>query len=208
MAARKGTASGLQHWVHVTQIVQGTATAIALLLGAWWFLEQRQTFPHAQLTQTVNVVPVGKGLIAVEVEVQLQNSGKRLLHLTHATVKLQQVTADYYGYSDLAELNGGPYWTAKRPSGGADLRQFNQGELRWPVVKQYDDQIDYRIEPGETDMLVFTFLMTCPDDIHTVRVASDIMKPARHGEEGFAWKTRAFADVTDACSGKERSHEA
>ena len=206
MAAKKEPHSRLERWHLGLQIVQAAATAIALALGAWWFIEQRQTYPHAQLSQTVNVVPVAKGLIAVEVQVQFQNTGKLLIKLTHATVKLQTVAADPYGYPDLAQKNGEDYWKAKRPVQTPDLRQFNQAELRWPLLKQFDDKIDHRIEPGETDVLVFTFLVPCDQDLHMVRVASDIQKPAKGDETNFAWKTRAFADVTNACSGKGPSN--
>jgi hypothetical protein len=206
MAAKKEPHSRLERWHLGLQIVQAAATAIALALGAWWFIEQRQTYPHAQLTQTVNVVPVAKGLIAVEVEVQFQNTGKLLIKLTRATVKVQNVTADPYGYTELATKNGGDYWKAERPVETPDPRQFNQGELRWPLLKQFDDDtIDYRVEPGETDVLVFTFLLTCDEDLHMVRVASDIHKP-KEGKVDFAWKTRAFADVSNACSGKGPSN--
>jgi hypothetical protein len=207
MPAKKEPASRLQRWVHRLQIIQGAATAVALGLGAWWFMEQRQTFAHAQLTQTVNVVPVAKGLIAIEVQVQFQNTGKVRILLTHATVKLQNVTAEPYGYAELAMRNAADYWNAKRPVDTPDLRQFNQAELRWPVLKQFDDdKIDYRVEPGETDVLVFTFLLTCDQELHVVRIASDMHKPAKGGQIDYAWKSRAFADVTNACSGKGPSN--
>jgi hypothetical protein len=209
----------LQRMLQTVQLFQGAATAVALLAGAWWFMEQRQTYPHAQLEQTVEVVPVAKGLVAVEVRVQFSNTGKLLIHLTHATVKLQQVTADYYDYPKLALETGDAYWLAKRPAQPGqppmkDPRQFNQGELRWPVLNQFDGRIEHLVEPGETDVLVFTFLTPCLADpadpasaLHMVRVASDIHKPARNNKNDFAWKTRAFADVSAACQGKGPEHE-
>jgi hypothetical protein len=198
----------LEKWLQFTQLAQGIATAIALVAGAIWFMEQRQTYPHAQVQQSVEAVSVGRGLVAVEVQVQFQNSGKLLIHLTHATVKLQNVTPDPYDYAALAEENGDSYWKARRPVPTPDPRQFNQGELRWPVLKQYDGPIDHVIEPGETDLLVFTFLVPCQSDpsdkateLHEVRVASDIHKPVGHGKD-LAWKARAFADVSAACRKK------
>jgi len=196
----------LEQWGRVAQIAQGTATAVALLAGAWWFIEQRQTFPHAKVEQAVDIVPVAKGLISVEAQVRFENTGKLMIRLTHATVKLQNVAADPYGYAVLAEDNGPSYWTATRPISTPDPRQFNEGELRWPLLKQFDGPIDHVVEPGETDVLVFTFLLPCrPDknaaELRMVRVASDIHKPAE-GTIDFAWKARAFADVSEACNEK------
>lgn len=197
---------------HVAAIVQALATTVALGLGAWWFIEQRQTYPHAHLEQTVQVVPVGHGTIAVEIEAQFQNSGKMLIHLTRANVKLQNVSEKPYDYDALAQQNEAAYWKALRPVATPSRGQFTEGELRWPVIKQYLGPIDHLIEPGETDLIVFTFLLSCqtvatdkPTKPHFVRVASDVLRPKGSGPVNFAWKARSFVDVSSACGGKGES---
>jgi hypothetical protein len=194
---------------HVAGIIQAVATTIALGLGAWWFVEQRQTYPHGQVKQVVDVHRVGTAAIAVEAQVSFENTGKRLIHLESANIKLQDVSPEPYGYEELASQDGVAYWNAKRPVQTPDPRQFNQGELRWPLIKQFDQSIDHRVEPGETDVLVFTFLVPCSTGegrsvrkLGVLRVASDIHKPRTEEEHGFAWKARTFVDVTAACKGK------
>jgi len=195
----------LERWGHIAGIVQAAATTAALVLGAWWFLEQRQTYPHAEIQQTVDVVPIQAGLIAVEVQIQFENIGKRRIHLTSARIKLQSVSGEPYDYPFLATLDGAAYWRATRPV-GPNPEHFNQGELRWPLLKQYDGAIDYRVEPGEKDTLVFTFLLQCAPNpgrpLGKLRVASDILKPDESGDRGFAWKARTFVDASDACKRK------
>ena len=199
----------LERWGQVASIIQATAATIALVVGAWWFFEQRETFPHAQLEQTLQVVPVKRGLIAVEAHVQFANKGMTRIELTHANVKLQNVSDQPYLYGDLAALRGPPYWAATRPGKTPDVPQFTEGELRWPVSNQFDGPIHHVIEPGETDILVFTFLLQCQSvasdrstKLHFVRVATDVTKPEGSGPKDFAWKARAFANVSPACSGK------
>ena len=197
----------LERWGHVAAICQAVATTIALLLGAWWFKEQRQTYPHAKLEQTVDVVPVREGVAAIEVRIQFENIGKRRIELKAARIMLQNVSGKTYDYPFLATLNGAAYWRATRPSDWQN-NQFNAGELRWPVLKQYDGAIDSRVEPGETDTLMFTFLVTCSrgdyrnaSRLRRLRIASDIIKPDSSGDKGFAWKARTFADVSKQCDG-------
>lgn len=153
-------------------------------------------------------MPVKRGLVAVEAHVQFDNKGMTRIDLHHANVKLQNVSDQPYGYGDLARQTGPAYWQANRPGKASD-RQFREGELRWPVINQFDDDIDHLIEPGETDILVFTFLVPCQSlatdtsmKRHFIRVASDVTKPAGSGPKDFAWKARSFADLSTACGGK------
>ena len=199
----------LQKCGHVAAFVQALATAAAFGVGAWWFLEQRQTYPRATLQQAVDVIRVDRNLIAVEVQARVENTGKKQIQLTHATIKLQEIWPKAYGYADLAKEDDATYWTASRPIETPDPRQFNEGELRWPLLRQFDGAIDHRVEPGETDVLMFTFLMPCTRGIGSearrlrlVRAASDIMRPEIGEERGFAWKARTFVDVSAACSKK------
>jgi len=200
----------LEYWGQVASIAQAIATTIALVLGAWWFREQREMYPHAQLEQTLQVVPVKPGLIAVEAHVQFDNKGMTRIDLTHANVKLQNVSEQPYQYSKLADLRGPPYWQATRPPQSSIAPQFSEGELRWPVWNQFDGPIDHLVEPGETDILVFTFVLPCrslttdkPSKPHFVRVSTDVLKPKDSGGKILAWKARSFADISNACRGKK-----
>lgn len=200
--------TGIEKAQHFFGIVQAIATTTAIIVGALWFYLQREIYPRAQVQQSVEVVPVDRGLVGVEVHVRFVNSGKQLIRLTRATVMFQVVTAKPYDYAKLAEQDEASYWDALRPGSKSD-RQFDQGELRWPTFKKFDGPIDYRIEPGETDVLVFTFLVPCsigtgPGAIpmHFVRVASDVHKPENAEDPGFAWKARTFTDLSTVCSKK------
>lgn len=199
--------SKLETSAAVAQIIESIVAALAFLLAGWWFLEQRQNYPRAVVTQSIDVISVEPGILAVEANVRLENAGKKLLKLRRARIRLQEVSGKPFEYADLARLEGDEYWKAVRPLDTPNRRQFHAGELRWPVLKIFDDQIDYRIEAGETDNLVFTFLVPCVRKIGsetrslgTLRVATDIFKPDSEEGKEFAWKARAFADVSKECA--------
>lgn len=196
----------LESSAHVAQIVQSIAATIALAGAGWWFIEQRETYPRADLTQAVEVVPIGSGVIAVEVYAKLHNNGEKLIKLHRARVKLQEISATPFQYDDLANLHGAEYWEAVRPMKMPDMRQFNAGELRWPVLKVFDGAVDHHVEPSETDLMVFTFLVPCVRSVgderralQTVRIATDILKPEKEEGQEFAWKARGFVDVSEEC---------
>ena len=190
---------------------QALLTLMALVTTAYWFFLERKGLPHADVTQSVQVVPLGNDLIAVEAHVQIKNIGQRLLRIDRINSRLQLVRADAYDYENLNRLANDDYWTAARPN--SDALQFHAGELRWPIFRQYRKSVDHRIEPGETDLIVVTFLMNCSLS-DQVRVASDVYNPAAANSagngseeseagEGIAWKTRSFADLSQACPQQE-----
>jgi len=186
------------------KIVEASAATIALIAGAVWFSEQHESYPRADLQQSVEVVPVQPDLVSVEVHTNFENTGKKPIHLSSAFVMLQNVAASPFGLRRLARLKGAAYWEALRPVKTPDPHQFHEGELRWPVLNEYDGPIDHDVEPGETDVLVFTFLLACRQDVGSaplnwVRVASEIEKPNNAEEKGFAWNARTFADLSSAC---------
>lgn len=191
----------------IAQILESIAALVALGAAAWWFFAQRENYPRADVSQTIQRVPVGPGLIALETNVGIKNAGKKLLKIERARVRVQQVAPNPFGYADLAKLSGDDYWRAVRPVPTPDSRQFNGGELRWPAIRVFDGRVNYEIEPGETDNMVITFLIPCASiprthsgDLHRLRIATDIFKPGSQPDEELAWKARAFVDVSRECA--------
>jgi len=220
----------LEKWDKRAQYAQALLTLLALLTTGYWFFLERKGKPHADVAQEVIAVPLDSGLVAVETHISITNLGQRLLLINKINSRLQLVRPDAYGYVTLDEKKGEEYWSAKRPNSPRSPEQFQAAELRWPVYRQYDDKVEHRIEPGETDLLVVTYLVSC-NLADWVRVATDVYKPkpvsfgkARDNEvavdqEGlqdsnqndateevedqeveFAWKARSFLKIRDVCA--------
>lgn len=193
----------------LAKYAQALLTLLALLVTGYWFFLERKGMPHADVSQEVSVVPVAEGLVAIEAHISVKNLGQRLLKIDRINSRLQLVRADAYGYEALDRARGDAYWDGVRPgkSGGA---QFHASELRWPIHRRFDDDVEHNIEPGETDLIVVTFLMDC-SMAKWVRVASDVYNPEGSDdlmsglesedeeEERFAWKTRSFVEVANVC---------
>jgi hypothetical protein len=206
MAQRKAQTGKLEISAQVAQIVESAAAVAAIGLAGWWFVEQRENYPRADLAQAVEVVPVEPGVVAIEANVSIKNTGKKLIKLHRARVRLQEVSGKPFDYKSLAQRDGSSYWQAIRPKQTPDRRQFHSAELRWPVLKIFDGDIDYHIEPGETDNMVVTFLVPChsklgaeQSELRNLRVATDVFKPNADEGKEFAWKARTFVNVTEEC---------
>lgn len=210
---------------NVAAIVESGAAVAALVLGGWWFLAQRENYSRIDLSQSAQVIPLGHGTIAIEAILNVKNAGMKQAKLHRARVRLQEASGWQFDYDQLAAMDGTKYWRALRPPITPDRRQFNAGELRWPSLKIFDGAIDSHIEPGETDTLIFTFLVPCRREVagqtrslHHLRLAADIFKPDDEQEDDadgqldqdsprnstqppkeFAWKARSFVDVTKEC---------
>lgn len=182
------------------QFLQALFTLLALILAGYWYFVERKGMPHADVSQTVNVMPVSNDIVAVEALVSVKNLGQRLLHIRRVQSYLQNIDANAYGYDDLVQLRGNDYWQAQRAGGG---RQFDAGELRWPVARRFDAAVDHRIEPGETDVITITFLVRC-SSVRQVRVATDVFRPRSASEPEWAWKARSIVPVCQECCAEER----
>jgi hypothetical protein len=179
------------------QNLQFVFTSLAIFLAGYWYFVERRGFPHANLSQRVLVLPLADGLVAVEAHVSLQNLGTTMFRVESAVVRLQAVEPTTYNYADLAALSGQDYWNAERPNPGPRRsNQFQDGELRWPVLNQYTRPVTHDVEAGETDLMVFTFVLRCPSHRY-VRVSTDVINPGH--EDPRAWKARSFVDLNSAC---------
>lgn len=182
------------------QFLQALFTILALTLAAYWYFVERRGLPHADVSQTVSVIPLGNDMIAVEALVSVKNLGERLLHIERVQSFLQYIEAGTYGYGDLAQLRGDDYWRAQRPGGDS---QFDAAELRWPVARRFVGPVDHPIEPGETDVITITFLLHCSSVRH-LRVATDVIRPGTGSEREMAWKARNIVAVCSQCCAQER----
>lgn len=207
----------LEKWDKRAQYAQALLTLLALLTTGYWFFLERKGMPHADVSQEIAVIPVSKGLVAVEVHVKITNLGQRLLEIDKINSRLQLVRPDAYDYVGLNKKKGEDYWLAERPGASKNSKQFHIAELRWPIYRQYRDEVKHRIEPGETDLLVVTFLMECRH-AKWVRVATDVYKPAENSlgkasgsadatvetledaDQNYAWKARSFVNARDICN--------
>ena len=209
---------------------QAFFTLLAFIATAYWFFVERKGMPHADVTQTIYVQPIADRLVAVEAHVNVKNLGERLLEVGWVYSRLQLSHHRSYDFAGLNAKDDDPYWDAvKTMKNGSTLPYFNAAELQWPTWRQFDRAVRHEIEPGESDLIVLTYVMSC-DDAPAVRVATDIFKPsdwfpsrpikaapkgspdqADPGQEeaarpepgAMAWKTRTFASLDEACSGDE-----
>jgi len=184
-------------WLETLQKI-GAVGAFAI--AAYWFFVERKAQPHADVTQTLEAVQVSPGLAAVEAHVSLKNLGSQLLVLKQARVALQLAQPGVYDYEALWARKGDDYWKAlKSPPGAQPNPYFDEAELRWFPIREYKGRIRHQIEPGETDLLVATFLVHCTARV--VRVATEIERETDWlNRTPMSWKARTFLNLHDACA--------
>jgi len=71
--------------------LQSAATIVALLVGAWWVLRRRRTYPRANFRHVVSHVPLNDDVFLVRVSVGIENIGDVLLRLEKSVGGIQQV---------------------------------------------------------------------------------------------------------------------
>ena len=204
----------LEKWDKRAKYAQALLTLLALLTTGYWFFLERRGMPHADVSQEVSVIPVTEGLVAVEAHVEISNLGQRLLRIDKVSSRLQLVRHERFDYDDLATKMKEDYWQAVRPRMKAEnSKQFHYAELRWPIYRKYEDEVEHRIEPGETDVFVVTYLASCKL-AKWVRVATDVHKPEKArllfwnndgqkdetGRKAFVYAARTFVNIAEVCN--------
>lgn len=108
MGARR--ANRIERWSYIAQIIESGAAVGALALAGWWFVEQRESYARADLSQSIAVVGLERGTVAVEATVSVKNAGNRLLRLHRARVRLQEASGTPFAYHNLSQVDGPQYW--------------------------------------------------------------------------------------------------
>lgn len=194
-----------------TKLTQTVLTTLALGLAGYWYLVERKGEPHADVTQTAEVVRLTDEIAAIEVQIAIKNLGSRLLRLKEGVIRLQQVSPPGFDAAALQALENEAYFDAAEFPGedAAEGGVFQNAELKWRRLNRFAGKLENEIEPGETDIVNATFLVRC--DVRTARIATQIKResPRIWGEDkGYWWKARTLVDVGKACAGALKKEEA
>ena len=186
--------------------LQAVLTATAILMAGYWYFVDRKGKPHAEVSEQLNVVPIGiEGAVGIEATITVKNIGEQLLQVRGVDIRLQSATMDADTTKKMLGM-GLNEWPSKWPSGEP---LFNEAEYQWPTMRWFNAPISHDVEPGESDVITATFIVPC--SAREVRVATSVEK----GASGIwlwkgptmNWKTRQFADTTVVCRNSEAKHE-
>jgi len=159
--------------------LQSVATIIALLVGAWWVLRRRRTYPRANFKHIVSHVPLDDDTYLVRVTIAIENVGDVLLRLEESVGAIQQVVPLH------GQLR--PALKARGTLGTSD-----QSELAWPFIDtRRRNWSGSEIESGESAS--FEFELFAPRTVRFVLVYTyfrNITKPEKQG-----WNTSTLYEL-------------
>ncbi|HXA16187.1 MAG TPA: hypothetical protein VN380_04305 [Thermoanaerobaculia bacterium] len=159
--------------------LQSAATIVALLVGAWWVLRRRRTYPRANFTHVVSHVPLNDDIYLVRLSVGIENIGDVLLRLEKSVGGIQQVVPIPDHVSP-----------ALRARGTAEASE--QAEMDWPFIDARPrDWSGSEIEPGES--AAFDFELFAPRTVRFVLVYSYFKNVTKSGDQG--WNTSTLYEL-------------
>jgi hypothetical protein len=176
------------------QTIQAALTIAAIIVGGWWtyrlFVEQREAYPHLKIDQTVTSKALLQGVSWIHLTVNIENTGKSLVSLHSAEVRVQQI------------LPLDP--SIQKPlTHGQDLVPQGQRQVLWPLLQRSLTTLDMQLEPGEPDKVEFDFVL--PDAIKTVRVYSYFENADEStNKRQIGWSCETIFDIkSDTIPGKD-----
>jgi hypothetical protein len=163
----------LKYTKDAVSTVQSVATIVALLVGAWWVLRRRRTYPRANFRHMVSHVPLNDDTYLVRLTVAVENVGDVLLRLEESLVGIQQVMP------------------VPKHLRTALLVGDKSPEIEWPFIDTRRQNRRSEIESGEST--AFEFELFAPRTVRFVIVYSyfrNVTKPEAQG-----WNTSTLYEL-------------
>jgi hypothetical protein len=172
----------------IADIANSLATIIALIIGGIWsyilFVRKRQKFSSADLTHQIKHMHIGNGKILLHVSISVINKGSTLLTLASGVTKIKQ----------LLPL---PIELQNRLVEGNNLVEEGNSEVIWPnlQIRRINWEEELEIEPGESDQLIFDFVLD--EKIQIIQVYTHLMNELkRKGERPLGWGLTTTYDIS------------
>ncbi len=154
--------------------VQSVATVVALIIGAWWVLKRRRTYPRAKFTHDISEVALDDGRVLLHVAITVENVGDVLVPIGTSVVCAQQI-------------NPLPDEHKTRLASAGRLLAEDAQEVDWPILDRCDQNWEgNELEPGESG--AFHFDLVVPSTSRTVLVYSYFTNLAKRPRE-IGWNT-------------------
>ncbi len=167
----------------IAETMEATITSLALVVGAIWtyrrFIRQREPYPRASVSHTVQQVFVGTNRRLLHIEATLTNSGQTLIRLERFRTWLQQVQPLVSSLA--AQLHA-----------DQDLVPECAQEVPWPLLEKREKTWERgaaEVEPGEGEMLSSDFIIDA--SIEVVQVYTYVWNHHKPGRE-IGWARTTF----------------
>lgn len=189
----------LADWKTLLEAIGAAATTIALFVAGLWaywlFVKNRERFPRASVTHETMVVRVSNNQWLLHVSTVVKNSGKVLLPLDTAFVRLQLVRPL-------------PASIGKALTAGQDPVPEGQQEVDWPLLRSRHWEWPRgaaEIEPGEQETLLADFFVDTSVDV--VEVYSYVTNTTKKGRT-IGWGRTTLLDLARPGPSRQKGHQA
>lgn len=169
----------LKYTKDAVSTVQSVATIVALLIGAWWVLRRRRTYPRANFKHIVSHAPLDDNTYLVRLTVAIENVGDVLLRLDESVGGVKQLVPM-------------PEYLQPLLLTGVGAEPWKLAEIRWPFIDtRRRNRTGTAIESGES--AAFDFDLFVPRSIRFVIAYSYFRNVAK--PEGQGWNTSTFYEL-------------
>jgi hypothetical protein len=182
----------------ITHIFQAVTTGVGILAAGYFYTVERRASPSLDISQSNSAFFLNYesgNYVSIEVNLHLKNVGNTLLKLRSLDARLSRV--DPSGL-DLNELGNLPRDSWPSQFSDKNTEMYNVTEMRWPILRYVQSSIKRDIEPGESDIIIISFVVPC--GINVVKVSAQLQKP---GHPNLWWKTVGYVSIGDLCRSRE-----
>lgn len=171
--------SRLSNIKEILSIIQALVTIAAIVGAGLWFIVERQATRKAGIEHETTHHRLTNDLTWVHLSITMENVGRRKLDITSGVIRVQQILPIH------DELQ-------RSIDAGSNLIEDEKYSVAWPVIREYSPQLKVSIEPGETHIKSFEFIIK--SDIKVIRIYS-FFSETDNGDLG--WTHSTIYQITD-----------
>ncbi len=179
----------------VISAVQALISIGALLVAAYWYFVERKNMPHADVHVSAQVAKLGDQAALVLARADVKNNGTGLLVIKDREIRLLAARMSDATVATVLALDPGDF--PPKLAIGRDL--FDNGEIAWKGLRQYRNDEEIEIEPGETDSVFTDLIVPCTESL--LKLSVSIRKP---GKDDLWYKDRKLIALSPICNGENK----
>ncbi|NIV38211.1 MAG: hypothetical protein GWN58_54985 [Anaerolineae bacterium] len=186
--------NGLQV-TEIIDLISAALVSIAVVVsgiwGYWLFVQNRQRYPRASITHSINLVPLAEGKRLLHVTETIRNEGDVLLSLECMETRIQQ-------------MDPPPDNLLQSVADGQRLLEEGETEYPWPMIGLHERRWEKgrcEIEPNESQDIHHDFVIGA--NVRVIEVYSYMKNFVKRKRE-IGWNLTTVHELYDAQEASSR----
>ena len=210
--------SGSNDFKHSFEGLAAVLSSLAIVLAGYWYFIERRSVPKVNVIPNIQIWSVGNGRALARVEMRIENVGSSDVQIDRNDKVVIEIGQVVPAISDHFAMMNRNFEQSKRAGKSSGIMRTDiyspkaildrSFDLRKRSDDRFNDQLEFRIEAGETERRYFKALVPCEDGlVSSVRVEMPkklnwLQRFFDHEGSQKVWRGQAISNQIESCEKK------